>query len=103
MTEPHTRTIIPALGLQVKNEDGWSYIEHKLHNFRGWFSWKEASFYLEYDRGLGNTPRVTYEKIVFEKYSFVEDLRGGFPPNISIDEDQIISREEINEEYYRNL
>lgn len=103
MSEEHMRTIIPALGLQVKVEDGWSYLEHKIHSSKGWFNWNMAPFYLEFDRGLGNTPRAKYEKIVFEKYSFVEDLRNGFPPNISVDEDQILSREKINEDEYRKL
>jgi len=103
MSSDHTRTIIPALGFFVSPKDGWSRLEHKIHTSKGWFNWKEAPFYLEFDKGLGNTPRAKYEKIVFEEFSFVEDLIGGFPPNISVDEGQIISREEISEEDYRQL
>lgn len=103
MSDSHSRTIIPALGLHVRNNDGWSYLEHKIHTSKGWFSWKKAPFYLEFDLGLGHMPRARYEKIMFEEFSFVEDLKKGFPPNISVDEDQIISREEISEEEYRLL
>ena len=103
MSDSHSGTIIPALRLYVTVDDGWSRLEHKIYPFKGWFNWKEAPFYLEYDRGLGKGSRAKYEKFVFESFSFIEDLAKGFPSNISVDENQIISREEISEDEYRKI
>lgn len=103
MSDTHSRTIIPALGSYESPNDGWLRLAHPNHPLKGWFNWKQAPFYIEFDRGLGNERRAKYEKIVFEVFSFVEDLNGGVTPNISVDEDQIVSREEISEEDYRQL
>ena len=103
MSETHSRTIIPALGLYVSNSDGWSRLGDDINPSKGWFNWKEAAFYLEFDGRSNNNSSAKYEKILFKKFSFVENLDDGFPPNISIDEDQIVSREEISEEDYRKL
>jgi len=89
----------PAMGFNVRIDDGWSRIEHKIHPSKGWFCWKDAPFYIEYDRGLGNNPRVKYEKWVFTSFSFIEDVIGDLP-SISVDESQIISKNEISEEEY---
>lgn len=96
------RSVLPALGMYVNNEDGWSELSHKIHAGNGWFCWKDAPFYLEFDRGLGNTPRAKYEKIMFESFSFVENVMGGMP-SITFKEEQIISRKEISEEEYRKI
>ncbi len=73
------RTVLPALGMYVSKDDGWSWLEHPRHPSKGWFCWKNAPFYLEFDRGLGNSPRAKYEKIMFESFSFIEDVKGRIP------------------------
>jgi len=102
MSEP-TRIVYPALGMFEKSEDGWSGLSHQIHRGIGWFCWKEAPFYLEFDSGGTKGARARYEKWVFQSYSFVENVAGGGMPSISVDESQIISKTEISEEEYRAI
>jgi len=99
----HSRSIYPALGLNVKSEYGWSRLEHRIHPSKGWFCWKESPFYIEFDSGGTKGTRARYEKWVFQSYSFIEDVLGRGMPSISVDESQIISKTEMSEEEYLAL
>jgi len=99
----HARNVYSALGMFEKADDGWSGLSHKIHAGKGWFCWKEAPFYLEFDGGGTKGTRARYEKWVFQSYSFVEDVVGRGMPSISVDESQIISKTEISEEEYRAI
>ena len=97
-----TRTVLPALGMYLNPNDGWHIMEHKMRKSRGWFCWQDAPLYLEFDRGSDNTSRPKYEKIMFESFSFIENVTGDVP-SITFKEEQILSREDITEEEYRKI
>ena len=90
-----SRTIYPALTLRFRNDGGWLQIVHKKYMLRGWLCYTDAQFCIGFDKGHSKTK---YELWIFRKYSFVEDLLNGFPPNISVDESQILSKKEITAE-----
>ncbi len=68
------RTIYPAMVGIVNSSEEWLSIRHKTEGRKGWISKKEAPFYIEFTVGSGNNPKVKYEKWIFKKDSFIEDL-----------------------------
>jgi len=96
------RTVYPALTLLIKDSDGWSRFEHRIHKYKGWFSAMKAPIYIGFDKGYKASPRGKYEKWVFEQFSFIEDIVGSLP-SISVDDRQILSKEEITEEEFRSI
>ncbi len=95
------RVLCPALGLFTGPEKGFFGIEHRQHPINGWFAFREnAEFYIEFDQRIGHQPIC--QKWIFKKYSFIDNLQTQFPPQIEIDEDDLIRKEDLSKhEYYK--
>ena len=105
MKERLQSRVIPALEFHLHADDGWSELSHRIWPSRGFFCWRDAPLYIEFEseeeeEEYPNKSKARYEKIVFQAFSFVEKFDQGIP-SFGIIEEHILERKEITEKEYR--